>query len=241
MSFFYRQRDPVTNRVIAVRRSVRRRNVIRGNPRRYDPHDDFPRYVIGLDLAQARDYSAIAILERIWPKQAASNGPVYLLHHIARFPLGTAYSKIIGNVETLMAVAPLSNSCRLVLDRTGVGAPVADMFLHAGLHPVPIHITGGQRAHIGGMTWYVPRNYLISVLQNLLQNQRIRFARDLQFAPILRKELINFSVRSHQSNEASMSWRENEHDDMVFAVMLACYYYECILRRRVPNVTIITS
>ncbi len=62
----------------------------------------------------------------------------------------------------------------------------------SGLRPIPICIAGGQRPQTQGMVTYVPRHYLISVLQVLFQDGRLRIARDLEFAPVLERELINF-------------------------------------------------
>jgi hypothetical protein len=134
----------------------------------------------------------------------------------------------------------LRNRVRLVLDRTGVGAPVADMFLHAGLRPVPISITGGQRVQHNGRTVCVPRNYLISTLQILLQTRRLKIAQGLEFAPILERELINFSLRrTAGSEEMSTLWRENDHDDLVFALALACFYFERLARGGTPTVRVV--
>ena len=54
---------------------------------------------------------------------------------------------------------------------------------------------------------------------------------------ILKCELINFAARkSTNDDEGSISWRENEHDDLVFALMLACYYFERMTSRRMSIV-----
>ncbi len=38
----------------------------------------------------------------------------------------------------------LADKARLIVDGTGVGVPVVEMFRAAGLRPVPIWITGGD-------------------------------------------------------------------------------------------------
>jgi hypothetical protein len=186
-------------------------------------------FALGLDLAQVRDYTAIAIVERMFPDFANDKvrEAVYQVPYLARVDLGTSYCDIVDQVTALMQATPLRNATRLVLDRTSVGAPIADMFLRAGLHPIAVNITGGQYPSIKGRTHNVPRQYLISVLQDLLQTGRLQIAPELEFAPILRRELINFAARkSMADDDESISWRENEHDDLVFALMLACYYFE---------------
>jgi hypothetical protein len=229
-----RQRDPITGRVITVRKNVVRRDVVRRDNARStakasERNCSGSVFALGLDLAQVRDYTAIAIIERVYPTLSNDRvrEAVYHVRYLARVDLGTSYCDIVDQVTKLMQPKPLLNATRLVLDRTSVGAPVADMFLHEGLKPLAINITGGQFPSIKGRTHNVPRQYLISVLQNLLQTGRLQIASELEFAPILRRELINFTARkSMADDDESISWRENEHDDLVFALMLACYYFE---------------
>jgi hypothetical protein len=115
-------------------------------------------------------------------------------------------------------------------------------FLNAGLRPVPITITGGHRVHSFGRTFCVPRNYLISTLQILLQTRRLKIAQADEFAPILERELISFSLRRPAAaDESPTSWRENEHDDLVFAVALPCFYFERLARRSTPAVRVVSS
>jgi hypothetical protein len=169
----------------------------------------------------------------------AHSEPLYHVLHLARFELGTRYPDIVAQVAALMQTRRLRDATRLVLDRTGVGAPVADMFLHAGLRPIPINITGGQRPSVSGQVRNVPRQYFISGLQILLQTGRLRIAPALEFAPVLERELINFTARNSAAvDDGSTSWRENEDDDLVFALMLACYYFERIARRDAPNIRV---
>jgi hypothetical protein len=242
-------RHPATGRVITMRKNVVRRNVIRrGGPTdirsRSDSGNEF---AIGLDLAQVRDYSAIAIIEKVLPRQldahsaTSLNEPEYHVRHVARFDLGTPYTDIVSRVGEAMQRPNLRGRTRLVLDRTGVGAPVADMFLHAGLQPVAMTMTGGQRVHCFGRTVCVPRAYLISTVQIGLQTGRLKIAPALEFAPILQRELISFSGgRPTVSDESSTLWRERDHDDLVFAVAMACFYFERLAPRSPPAVRIVS-
>ena len=243
-------RHPTTGRVITGRQNVVRRNVIRrgsGLDTRSRSNSS-NEYAIGLDLAQVRDYSAIAIIEKVLPPQpdalssTSLNEPEYHVRHVARFDLGTPYPVIVSRVGEMMQHWKLRDRTRLVLDRTGVGAPVADMFLHAGLQPTPITITSGQRVQFVGRTVCVPRSYLISTLQILLQTGRLKIAPALEFAPILERELINFSVRRPAAADESLPlWRENDHDDLVFALAMACFYFERLARRSTPAVRVVCS
>jgi hypothetical protein len=229
-----------------VRRDIVRQSVIRSDVRAGRRNGSGRDFALGLDLAQVRDYTAIAIVQRVDPDPATDGAeerasePSYHVRHLTRFELGTRYPDIVTQVAELMQKKPLRDVMRLVLDRTGVGAPVADMFLHAGLHPIAINITSGQRPSIRGQVRNVPRQYLISTLQIVLQTGRLRIASELEFASVLERELINFSARnSAADDDGSISWRENEHDDLVFALMLAIYYFERIVRRNIPSIRVV--
>jgi len=225
-------------------------------------------FFLGLDLGQAQDYTALAVLERLetvtgektlsfrfkhkqggrpiipdpwennnhpWSgitlrtQEVDATANLYHLRHLERLKLGTSYPAIVERVKSLLESEQLKGKAALVVDKTGVGAPVVDMFKAAGLRPVPITITGGNtvtRDDDGG--YHVPKRDLVSVLQVLFQAGRLKVAAELPAARLLVEELLNFRVKinvktAHDSYEA---WREGVHDDLVLAVALACWYEE---------------
>ena len=99
-------------------------------------------FILSADLGQANDYTAISILERITAHDGGSAG--YLLRYLQRPPLGTPYPAIVAQVLSLLDRAPLSRTeTPLVVDATGVGAPLVDMFTAQGVRPRAITIHGG--------------------------------------------------------------------------------------------------
>jgi len=87
----------------------------------------------------------------------------------------------------------------LVIDGTGVGKAVVDMFRENGTieRIVPVSITAGIAANFDGnaSAWRVPKKDLVSVLQVLMQSGRPTVARELDLAEVLIKELLNFKVK----------------------------------------------
>jgi hypothetical protein len=62
-----------------------------------------PDYIIGVDLGQAQDFTALAVLERR-PFQANGEGrdePVLWVRHLQRFPLGAPYPTIVAQVAAM--------------------------------------------------------------------------------------------------------------------------------------------
>ncbi len=70
----------------------------------------------------------------------------------------------------------------------------------------------------------VPKKELVSVLQLLLQTQRLKVAAGMPLAEALSREMAAFGANIKVAGgDAEMSWREREHDDLVLAVALAAW------------------
>src|SRR5262249_23709643 len=155
-----------------------------------------------------------------------------LLHGVRflkRWALGTRYTKIVREVCAL-AEKPPFDWPRLIVDGTGVGQAVVDMFRVEDMFAEvkPVLITGGSAVNVVDGSHHIPKKELVSALQVGLGSGRLQVAEDLPEARILRAELGTFKVKvntatGHESFEA---WRERDHDDLVLAVALACWFAE---------------
>jgi hypothetical protein len=182
-------------------------------------------HVIGLDLGQSSDFTALAVAERTYPPGAARH--TLTVNYLRRWPLGTAYPAIVADVAALVQRRPLDWP-GLAVDETGVGRAVVDLFrqaqLEARLHPV--WITGGHATSAADGTWHVPKKELVSTLQALLQSDRLRIA-SLPERELLVQELLAFRVKvTAGGTETFEAWREKDHDDLVLAVALAAWLAE---------------
>jgi hypothetical protein len=193
------------------------------------------RFFVGLDLGQAQDYTALAVLQRPLVHRSdppSLRRPAYALRHLHRFLLGTPYPEVVKAVLGLLRMPPLTGSV-LVIDQTGVGRPVVDL-LADGLRDrvtctfFPITITAGHEATLGeGGGLRVPKKELVAAVQVLLQSRRLHVARSLADAPVLVRELENFRVKvTASAHETVEAWRERDHDDLVLAVALAAWMGE---------------
>lgn len=184
-------------------------------------------YLIGLDLGQQHDYTALSVLRRLVDPGPERSETHYQVGHLQRYPLGTRYTEIVRRVASMKEQLP--NGARLVVDATGVGQPVVDMFVEAGLYPIAIWIHGGDSVSRDGRTYRVPKRDLAGVLQVLLQNGRLKVQERLPEASVLRAEMQNFKAKidpqtGHDSYAAD--WREGDHDDLILSVAMACWYGE---------------
>lgn len=184
------------------------------------------RYVVGLDLGQINDATALVVLER----QATAR--VWAGRHLQRFPLGTRYPDIVETVRQMLSRPPLQRDCHLVFDETGVGRPVGDLLrsLRIGCRVTGVTIHGGDSvtSDVSTSSLRVPKRDLVSSVQLLIQQRRLKFAETLLGAELLRQELASFRVHisletGHDSYGAG---RSGENDDLVLAVGLACWVGE---------------
>ena len=187
------------------------------------------RHFVGLDLGQPHEFTALAVLERSPPTDADTTveQSEYALRHLHRFPLGTPYTQIVPAVAALVRSGPLAES-PVVVDQTGVGRAVVDLMRQAIGWVVPVTITGGHAVTMGeDRSFHVPKKELVTCLQVLMQSRRLRIARQLHEAAVLVRELQQFQVKITQAaHETFGVWREGQHDDLVLAVALACWWAE---------------
>ena len=191
-----------------------------------------PQIFIGLDLGQVHDPTAIAILDRtdhILDRNrvnfAWNVDTRYAVRYLERVPLGTPYPDVVEHVRDLVH-RPELKGATLVLDATGVGKPVLDMFKRAKLpcRIVPVTITGGDRQTCESDHWRVPKRDLITGLMVLFQAQKIDISGHLPEAKTFIRELGGMRVKiSLDGNDKYGAWREGEHDDLVLAAALACW------------------
>lgn len=200
-------------------------------------------FLIGFDLGQVSDPTALAILKRTplagddgQPLKDAGNKKVvcrFDLVHLIRYPLGTSYPALVLKVVELLrdprVQAP--GRPRLAIDATGVGRPVVDLFLDArpDAEVCPITITGGtqvvkepwNRTH--SVSFKVPKVELVSTVQAGLQTGRLKVAPGLELADTLKAELVGFQVKVSAAGHESFNGRSGIHDDLVLSVALAMW------------------
>ena len=123
--------------------------------------------LVGLDLGQSADPTALVVLEKVVithtlhkdvdphckvDGEVAYSSSTYNCRHLKRYPLGTPYPIMVKEVCGLFARPPMKGQ-RLVVDATGVGRPVVDMFRQ------PVALTDNDVrdwTRAWGPTWVVP-------------------------------------------------------------------------------------
>jgi hypothetical protein len=156
------------------------------------------------------------------------SNPPLALRHLERLPLQTSYPDVVQHLVALLAQPQLpADSTVLIVDATGCGRPVVDMMRLAGLAPVAVTITAGTAITVDLETsaLRVPKRDLVSTMAVLLEQRRLGIADSLPEAGALRHELQTFRRKvTPDGDDSYSSWRERDHDDLVLATALACWY-----------------
>jgi hypothetical protein len=186
-------------------------------------------YFAGLDLGQAQEVTALAVLMRTKEPDPQKRGRLvrhYAVRHLERFPPGTPYTKVGPRLAQLFATPPLAGGA-LAVDQTMVGRPVMEMLGRSGIAARlrGYTVTAGHTANSDGRGgWLVPKKVLASTLQVLFQTRRLKVARTLAEADTLMEELANFKLKAPPAGtDLVAEWREGPHDDLVLAVAIAAY------------------
>lgn len=98
------------------------------------------------------------------------------------------YPQQVDAIEAMLCGPPLNRvGPRVLVDYTGVGRPVFDMFAgrHALRSALGVVITGGRDTTRHGAGWSVPKGELVSKLQALLHAGELRIAASLPDAAVL--------------------------------------------------------
>lgn len=212
-----------------------------------------PSIYLGLDLGQAADYSALAVLEapiycppvggwvsgsqltpelRLqyeqgmwyhWKQQAPGNSPLWL-RQLHRYDLRTPYPTVVDDVIRRLGGKDAQRSdAVLVVDGTGVGAAVVDMFRYADLpcEMFAVIITGGVKVERN----HVPKRDLIGAVQALLHTNRLQVAKANEYTEIWSKEMQGYQLKLTATGHDTYNARSDSiHDDLVLAVALACWF-----------------
>jgi L-asparaginase/Glu-tRNA(Gln) amidotransferase subunit D len=195
-------------------------------------------FVLGLDLGQVSDFSALAIDHQT---ERPDRQKHHAIRYLQRWPLLTAYPGVVDAVVALVNQLPEGAVIVLCVDVTGVGRAVFDLFARARdrferrVRLVPITLTGGNAVKTKQRGWTVAKADLVSSTQAALQTDRLKVVPSLEHAQTIEQELKVFKVKVNLStaNESFEAWRERDHDDLVLAVAMPVWFGERGMRRLV--------
>ena len=192
-------------------------------------------HVVGVDLGQSRDPTAICVVALNRPVDEPHR-PILRVVFLERLRLGMSYPHMVARVEEV--VSKLPPGTELVIDMSGVGRAVYDLFVVARpmmidedgnvrpprrLSPIGVTITAGREETRNGRIYCVPKLDLVSKVQALLHDGRLKISRQLPEAGVLVRELKEFRVDYTTAGHVVFNARVGAHDDLVLALALAVW------------------
>jgi phage FluMu gp28-like protein len=172
-----------------------------------DPHlgqlaDSVPRhrYVIGWDIAKARDFSVVSVMDCDFVREGGIVAP-----HLAHWERFNSLRYDV-QIEKVSAIARQYDAY-VLLDSTGLGDPIYDMMLSKGVPCVPYVFTTKSK------------QMLIQNLSIAIQTQSISYPN----VPVLIQELSAFQYTVSPAGQMLYSAPEGDHDDCVISLALGTW------------------
>ncbi len=190
-------------------------------------------FIIGVSLGIGIQPTAIAVVEQI-----IDSGGNWLaktraleLRHLERLPAQTSYPDTVERVATLLSSPEIDEGegcgeASVVLDVTGSGRAILELFKRSNIRVVTVSIVGAgvREEQVEFDDWRLPKVELVGTLRVAYETERLRMAKSLELVPDLLNELREFKMRPPRIDPNDPeSWRENEFDDLIFAVGLAAW------------------
>ena len=183
--------------------------------------------VIGVDVGQQRDRSALCVVERderpLWGDRTELH---FIVRHLERLRPAAPVPELVRRLSEVVArVRRREESFPSVgINATGLGEPIIEPFREA-LSRVTItscYFNHGDRiAKEDYHTLRVGKSYLVSQLKIHLQYARLHLPRTPE-AEVLARELLDFEVHIEpDANERYGAFRVGTQDDLVTALGLA--------------------
>ncbi len=185
---------------------------------------------IGVDLGQRADHTAIVVLEQRVESTGVRDPRTFefgwrrrlIVRKVARLRLGTAFQKVVGEVERL-TMLPDFEGCLVttVVDATGIGLVVTELLQQKRLRGelYPVVITGGQEMRYKAGFYPTPRTDILLGVCQAFEVDGLEVAGGVAGWEGMVEELK--SIRKYQSVSGPRFESEGRHDDLVFGLGLA--------------------
>lgn len=184
---------------------------------------------IGVDLAQARDRTAVAAVSSFQAEEEREEGkrPRRVRHlslvDLQKLPPGLPYPDQAALIVAIAERLAETERPTLWVDATGVGRAVVDLIRQSSPFPVrAVTLTGGTEVAAHGQDLSVPKVELVAALEVVLSTRRLHAAPDLSCASTLDTELRAFSFELSPTGRPLYAGK-GSHDDLVLALALAVF------------------
>ena len=198
-------------------------------------------YILSQDIGKKQD-DTTSLIYRITPEYVDSydggRRVMTFMDVVYMDKRRLSYDRLARFTQELMQSASLGERSTLLIDGTGIGEAVYDIYTSKGLEPVKIIFTSGETASMernraeqskrfNDISGYkVPKVDMVSAAQVIFQQGRIRFAPDLPFRDECLEQLQSFvgKVNERTENVKYENLTDEIHDDFVVNILMASWY-----------------
>lgn len=179
-----------------------------------------PRFVLGLDLGQAVDPSALAVLD-------TSDGMLDVRFLDRWKPERPNLTCVIHRLVDLLEEKPQLLDGALAFDAAGIGRAFEPRLLGSAVAKmIPIYsvvaVAGWRPAGQKRGVIFVPKAALVDTFTRALEAGKLRIA-DLPLAAVLRHEMTVYQERELPDGRRAWGAKRGEHDDVLSAVQMAVW------------------
>jgi hypothetical protein len=185
--------------------------------------------IIALDPAQLRDWSALAVVDMQYKPKAKRFE--YDLIAMGR-KQGLPYDQIVDWVIRTLK-RPEFNRAQppeFLLDATGVGVAVRDMLKAKGVRSKAVTITSGEALTRTGPELHLGKARLIGKFLGAFDAGKVHVNPNMPIWPQVEHEMLSFRAEMSAQGRVKLEAEPGENDDMLFALAMAVWYGEEILR-----------
>ena len=181
-----------------------------------------PVFLVGVDLGQADDFSAIAILR--------SRGHRHALLGLERCR-GRSYVAVVELLRAVLADLVTVGTVYVVVDVVGIGRAVVDLMRARGIAYCGVAVHGGSGVRrLKDGTWSIPKRDIVQGLVISFEQRRISIPATLPLGDVLERELAAYAVKISPNGHDSYNAAGSEHDDLISALSLAVWHAERLAR-----------
>lgn len=183
--------------------------------------------IIGLDPAQLRDWSALAVVDMQYKRERFE----YDLIAMGR-KQGLPYDQIVDWAAKTYRKSEFNREQppHFLLDATGVGVAVRDMLVTKGVRLKAVTITAGEAITRQGPIIHVGKARLIGKFLGAFDAGKVHVNPAMPIWPQVEHEMLSFRAEMSAQGRVKMEAEPGENDDMLFALAMAVWYGEEILR-----------
>ncbi len=203
-------------------------------------------FIVAQDIAKNVDYT-VTVVHRVSPRlvKGSSTGRIfYYQEKVFQDMVKLKYTELAEYTRELMQAVNVSHDSALVIDGTGVGGPVFDLYDEAGLDPLKIVFTSGESISVqsgvragsskfGLIQGYgVPKSDLVGVLVVAMEQGRMIRASDVPYKQQEMEQYQNFVGRINEKTKYVKfgNAQDEIHDDIIVADAMAVWYGDHVTR-----------